>query len=368
VRSLETGLDKSQAGVLVWSSATGDSEWVRGEYEAMEARANAKNGFRFIPVRLDATALPTFAANRVFIDFSQYPQGPNGGDLLRLLHAIVGKPLSEEAVHFAVEQDEAARTFTARVKAAVRNGQPAQLVTLFTQGGTPWETSSALGCAVAEGLTKLGEYDSALTVTDALAQQFPRAIRPLQLKALALARRGRAGDLEQAQDILGELFELKQRDPETVGIYARTWMDRYNATNNVLFLRQSRDLYAEAFASAQDDYYTGINAAAKSVFLATPDDITRGRESAQGIQAAIGTKKIDDDYWKTATVAESHLILGNYDQAAIVYGQAVAMAPTEVGSHSSTWQQACKLMAILKPDASDRARIRQAFAHLPDCP
>src|SRR6185295_16622316 len=101
--------------------------------------------------------------------------------------------------------------------------------------------------------------------------------------------------------------------------YARTWMDRYNATSNVLFLRQSRDLYGEAFASAQDDYYTGINAAAKSVFLATPEDITRGREAAQGIQAAIGTKKINDDYWKTATVAESHLILGNYEQAAIVY-------------------------------------------------
>jgi hypothetical protein len=35
-------------------------------------------------------------------------------------------------------------------------------------------------------------------------------------------------------------------------------------------------LYVQAFDAAPDDYYTGINAAAKSVFLGTPDDLAKG--------------------------------------------------------------------------------------------
>src|SRR5439155_27368462 len=96
IRSLEAALTKSEAGVLVWSTATGDSEWVRREYEAMEALTGS--GFRFVPIRLDNSALPLFARGRVFLDFSQYPDGPNGGELLRLLHAIAGRALSPEAL------------------------------------------------------------------------------------------------------------------------------------------------------------------------------------------------------------------------------------------------------------------------------
>jgi hypothetical protein len=50
-----------------------------------------------------------------------------------------------------------------------------------------------------------------------------------------------------AQDIVGALYESGERDPETLGIYGRTWMDRYDASGDLNDLRQSRDLYAEAF-------------------------------------------------------------------------------------------------------------------------
>jgi hypothetical protein len=33
-------------------------------------------------------------------------------------------------------------------------------------------------------------------------------------------------------------------------------MDRYDASGDLNDLRQSRDLYVEAFEAAQDDYYT----------------------------------------------------------------------------------------------------------------
>ena len=81
-------------------------------------------------------------------------------------------------------------------------------------------------------------------------------------------------------------------------------MGRYGRTGDTNHLRQSRDLYAEAFKGATDDYYTGINAAAKSVFLGTDDDLAKAAEYAERVQAVVGTEPRAADYWMTATVAE----------------------------------------------------------------
>ena len=232
---------------------------------------------------------------------------------MRLLHAVVGKPLSEEAAHFANEQDEAAMVAVTRIKAAIKNKYPERLIQLFDEDGLPWQISAALGCRAAEGLTKLDRNEGAIQMLEKLEQRFPKAIRPKQLRALALARRGRDSDLMDAQDILGELYERGERDPETLGIYARTWMDRYAKSGDASDLKQSRDLYAEAFDGAQDDYYTGINAAAKSVFLGSSDDLKRAAEYAQRVQQIVGTKPVPDDYWTTATVAEVFLIQKEYE-------------------------------------------------------
>ena len=126
------------------------------------------------------------------------------------------------------------------------------------------DTSSALGCKAAEGLVKLGRNDDAIRMLEQVEQKFPRAVRPQQLRALALARRGKNDDLRQAQRILGALVEAGEKDPETLGIYARTWMDRYGRSLDRSDFEQSRDLYAQAFERAKDDYYTGINAASRT--------------------------------------------------------------------------------------------------------
>ena len=99
--------------------------------------------FRFVPLKLDSSALPGFAEeSRVFLDFSTYPDGPNGGELLRLLHAIVGRPLSYEAASFAAQQDEAAQEAANKINAAIRIGNAKRLQQLFEQGGLPWQTLS----------------------------------------------------------------------------------------------------------------------------------------------------------------------------------------------------------------------------------
>ena len=368
IRVLEDGLQQSQSGVLVWSARTGDSDWVRREYQTLERQALERKSFCFVPVRLDNSKLPTFAANRVFLDFSSYPDGPNGGELLRLLHAVTGKPLSPEAAHFAAQQDEIAKQQADEIGAAIRNKDPELLVELFKTGGLAWETSSALGCKAAEGLIKLGHNDDALLILDQLNSRFPRAIRTRQLQALALARRGKDGDLRQAQRILGSLYEGGERDPETLGIYGRTWMDRYEKSQDRSDLEQSRDLYVEAFERATDDYYTGVNAAAKSILLETPEDMARGAEYAGRVQQIVGTEPHPGDYWMTATIGEVLLMMKRYEDAARLYKVAVSMARAETASHETTWKQACRLMQKLKPSDAERALVRAAFAHLPDCP
>jgi hypothetical protein len=368
VKDLQKALAASQSGVLIWSVATQDSSWVEREYQVLERMAAEKKEFQFVPVRLDRSSLPLFAQNRIFLDFADYPDGPNGGELLRLVHAIVGKPLTQEATKFAAEQDDAAQRAVAKIKAAIETGNHKRLEQLFELDGLPWQISAVLGCKSAEGLTKLSYNDEAIDMLLRIEEQFTRAIRPKQLRALALARRFQEtkheDDLIAAQDILSELYANGERDPETLGIYGRTWMDRYEFYKDQAALRKSRNLYAEAFDSAQDDYYTGINAAAKSVFLASADDLDKAATYASRVQDIVGMKAWAGDYWKTATVAEACLIQKKYKQAGQFYEAAVDMAPEEIGSQRSTWLQARRLMDKLGPTSDERALVGKAFEHL----
>jgi hypothetical protein len=72
-------------------------------------------------------------------------------------------------------------------------------------------------------------------------------------------------------------------------------MERYTRSSKLTDLMQSRDLYAEAFESARDDYYTGINAAAKSVLIGSERDIARAAELASKVQEIVGTEPYRHD-------------------------------------------------------------------------
>jgi tetratricopeptide (TPR) repeat protein len=364
ITALENALEKSQSGVLIWSNATKDSEWVKKEYYTLETIATDNKNFQFVPIKIDKAKLPSFAGNRIFVDFSDYPDGPNGGELIRLIYAINGLALSKEVIHFASEQDELAKDQTAKVNAAIKNGYPDRLNKLFEEGGLPWKISAMLGCRAAEGLIKLKRNDDAIVMLEKLESSFKKALRPKQLHALALARRGKEGDIELAQEILGELHEKNHLDPETMGIYGRTWMDRYAISNDILHLKRSRDLYAEAFEKAPDDYYTGINAAAKSVFIGTEADLQKAAKYAEQVQEITGSNAVQGDYWKTATIAEVFLIQKKYKEAGEMYEKAVAMAISEIANHESTFTQAKRLMEKLNPTHEEREMIEKPFAHL----
>ncbi len=361
VRVLEDGLATSQSGVLIWSNAAKDSEWVRNEYDTILSRATNDKDFYFVPIKIDKVQLPTFANTKLFIDFGEYPDGPNGGDLLRLVHGLVGKALNDAAVHFAWEQDEASGIADAKITAAIKNGRPQRLVQLFQEGGLPWKTTASLACKTAEGLIKLGNEDEAIEMLRVIVKDFPNSIRPKQLTALALARRGKGNDLDDAQDILGQLYALNHLDPETLGIYGRTWMDRYKLSSKDSELRQSRNYYAEAFERAPDDYYTGINAAAKSVLLG---EIDKAKSLAEKVETLVGNKAVPGDYWRTATIAEVLLIQKKYKEATEMYQHAVDIAPTEIKSLESTWKQAKLLLEKLEASDDIKLEVLNAFKNL----
>ena len=130
-------------------------------------------------------------------------------------------------------------------------------------------------------------------------------------------------------------------------------MDRYKASNDLADLRRSRNLYAEAFEKSPDDYYTGINAASKSIFLG---EMEKGYDYTQRGKI-VGNKAIPGDYWKTATIAEVLLIQKKYQKASEMYRKAIDIAPSEKDSHGSTAKQAKLLLEKLGVTEESRLKF-----------
>jgi|GEM_PF-885301 len=380
-RRLNHALSSSQSGVIVWSTHYDDSEWCQSEYESMEAlRKGGK--FRFVVVKLSAAVdLPVLVKKDVYVDFSAYPDGPQGGELLKLMYGVLGKPLPAEVLLAAQAIDEQTKQSLSSIRSAKAIGNVKKLMEGAAAGGNAWQASPLLYSATADALIEMNECDRALEVLETAALSFPKAVRLIQLRALAFARKakraaGRANDaglqeaeralardqavalLNDAQQWLAELVDMDHRDPETLGLFGRTWMDKYALTNVKAYLEKSRDLYALAFKLNDDDYYTGINAAAKSLFLGQRQEAD---EYASRVGALVGVEPIPGNYWKTATVAEAQLIQGHFDQAAKVYRAAVVDAATVTGSHDSTRGQAELILTELGAPADARLKVLQSF-------
>lgn len=354
-RQLEVGLSRSATGVLIWSHRSEDSEWCRSEYDALRTLETSKPDFRFVVVNVDHSELPLFARARLWIDFSTQRDGPTGTDLLRLLFGLHGKPLPERAVTLAAQFDDATRRALARIAAARSAGDHETLVSLGRTDSEEWRATSLLRCKVAEALIDIKHPGDAVPLLDEVIEAFPRSIRPQQLKGLALAREG---NWRSAHQLLGELAALGERDPETLGILARTWRDRYAQSGDLLHLGKARNLYAEAFTSTPSDYYTGINAASNSLLLGDRD---AAEKYAAAVEKLVGVTAVSGDYWKTATIAEVQLIRGHFTEAATLYAAAVLDDPEAKASHEASRAQARRLLDCLNPTEAERASIERAF-------
>jgi hypothetical protein len=358
--SLSEALGTSRAAVMVWSSSFEDSEWCKAELNSLVTLELSRSGFRYVIAKVDSTPLPAIAAGKIFVDFSEQLDCPIGVGLLRMLYGLANQPLAPEAVRLAAEYDESVAAGQASVAAARTAGDVDRLKELAARTDLAWGSTPELKCEAAEALIALDELDAALAIVEPLMNEFPKAIRPKQLTGLVFARKK---ETLRAQQILGELHAAGQIDPETLGIYARTWFDRYKATGNRLLLLKSRDLYRQAFEASPKDYYAGINAASKSALLGERETAA---QLAKRVEAIVGTSAVPDDYWRTATVAEVQLLQGNYVAAGALYTQAVATAPFEVGSHRSSRDQAILLLDAANASEDERGAVLAAFAFVPE--
>jgi Flp pilus assembly protein TadD len=353
--SLGEALDASQSAVMVWSGRYEDSAWCKAEGAKLESMQNAGTGFRYVVARVDESEVTGLQATRPWVDFARQPEGPAGSGLLGLLYGFLGQPLPPAAVKLAAKVDEQMKDGLLCVKACRDAGDADGLLALTETDDMAWTSSPMLLCAAADGLIAMKKIPQALQVLDRAEQAFPKAVRPKQLRGLALAR---GGETMKAQLVLGKLYAAGEIGPETLGILARTWMDRYSQTKEPTFLLKSRDLYRQAFEAFPADYYTGINAASKSLLAGEKETAAQLGKRVQGL---VGDKAVPGDYWKTATVAEVQLLQGNFDAAAALYQAAVVTAPLEHGSHESSKAQAQLLLSALDATDAQKARVLAAF-------
>lgn len=353
--ALGDALDASAGAVMIWSGSYEDSEWCKQEFAKLETMQNQKKGFRYVIARIDESEIAGLAATKLWIDFSKQREGPAGSGLLSLLYGLKGQPLPPAAVKLAAEVDAQMRDGLLSVKAACDAGDADALVALAETDDMAWTGSPMLICSVAEGLIAMKKTPEAIRALDRVEAAFPKALRPKQLRGLALAR---SRQTIKAQLLLGKLYAAGEIDPETLGILARTWMDRYNQSGDQLFLLKSRDLYRQAFEAFPTDYYTGINAASKSLLAGEKETAA---QLAVRVQKVVGDKPVANDYWMTATAAELQLLQAKFPEAAALYRAAVVMAPGAKASHESTHAQAKLLSQALGASDEQRALMDAAF-------
>jgi hypothetical protein len=353
--ALGEALDASAGAVMIWSGFYEDSEWCKQEFAKLETMQNLKRGFRYVIARIDESEISGLAATKLWIDFSKQREGPAGSGLLSLLYGLKGQPLPPEAVKLAAEVDAKMRDGLLTVKAARDAGDADALVALAETEDLATTGSPMLMCSVAEGLIAMKKTSEAITILDRVEAAFPKALRPKQLRGLALAR---SGQTIKAQMVLGKLYAAGEIDPETLGILAHTWMDRFNQSGDQLFLLKSRDLYRQAFEAFPADYYTGINAASKSLLAGEKETAA---QLAARVQKIVGDKPVVNEYWMTAAAAELQLLQSKFPEAAALYRAAVVMSPGDKANRESTSAQAKLLLQALGASDEQRALIDAAF-------
>lgn len=173
------------------------------------------------------------------------------------------------------------------------------------------------------------------------------------LRSLGLAL-ARLRVFDRANALLLRLFKRGSRDAETAGILARTFKDLWeaNPTTGRRHLRSAFRYYAWGFrlARRQRDLdgaiYTGINAATTAWLLGRRDN---ARRRARALQSKCRARlKRGADYWALATLAETHLLLGDFGAAARLYSQASALAQRHVQRRASTRHNARLLLQSMK--------------------
>ncbi len=358
--SLTEALEASTSGVILWSSRTKDSEWCKRERNAMTTLRDGPSTFNYVFAKLDTEPLPLFAQGDLYIDFEESPEGPRGVNLLRLMCGMRGVTLAPEAVEMAQQVDRDVKQALVAIKGAVEAENPARLLELGTSSEPGVLASPEPILAVAQGLISMGIYDDAREVLKHAHAYFPKSIRTKQLEGLALRRLKR---YQEAIDVLSELKAAGHQDPETMGILGAAWDGRYQESGKTLHLRKSRELYRTAFQGDPKDYYTGINAASKSLFLGESEEAAR---LAAEVFPLVENASDGEDFWAGCTLGEVYLLQRKLDSAAGQYQKVIDKHSARVGDLCGTRQQAERICAAHELSEEETGKVVAPFEPLDD--
>ena len=360
--SLTENLQASSSGVILWSSRTKDSEWCKRERQAMatlrDGRKNGQHPFSYIFAKLDAEPLPLFAQTDLYGDFSESPEGPRGVNLLRLMCGMRGVSLAPEAVEMAQKVDEDIQRILVAINGAVEAENTARLREIGTSAEPGVLASPGPVLAAAQALISMGRNEDALEVLKHAHAYFPKSIRVKQLEGLALRRLKRYQD---AIDVLSELKAAGHQDPETMGILGAAWDGRYQESGKLLHLRRSRELYSTAFQGDPKSYYTGINAAAKSLFLGESEEAQR---LAAEVLPLVKSASDGNDFWAACTLGDVYLLQRDVNAAAAQYQKVIDKHAGRIGDLAGTQQQATRICSALKLSEEETNKVLAPFALL----
>lgn len=352
--SLEESLAASSSGVIIWSRRTIDSVWCQRERQSMMTLRD-RGGFKYLFAKLDAQPLPLFAQADLWVEFGDSPEGPRGFNLLKLLCGMKDCKPDPAAVKLAEEVDEKASETLIRIKAAVEAGNADRLKQIGTSKDLGVVASPVALVEAARGLISMKAPADALDVLGHAKQLFPKSIRVKQLQGLAFRRLGR---FDEAIDVLSELKAAGHQDPETIGMLAAAWDGRYQKTGKRINLYKSRELYRTAFVADPKDYYTGVNAASKSLFLGEADESAR---LAALVQPLVAKAKDGNDFWGGCTLAEVYLLQGALDDARQQYQRIIDNHGTLVGHLEGTFEQAKRICSALKLTEDETKKVLAPF-------
>lgn len=228
-----------------------------------------------------------------------------------------------------------------------------------TRDPVAWARSAEGYRLLGDALIKLGEPLMAFDVIAEGLGHFPADLRLRQLHAFALAR---SGATERANRLLTALRTEGHDDDETLGLLGRTHKDlAARAGDPVERERQLRfafDAYATAYRATKA-IWPGINAATTAVLAGDKTTAAAlARElDARGREAVRRPQTPGEDYWLFATLGEAALILGETEEAASWYAQAVGVAGNRFGDIASTRRNARLLLDHLggEPRLIERA-------------
>ena len=142
--------------------------------------------------------------------------------------------------------------------------------------------------------------------------------------------------------MLSELKAAGHQDPEMPGILAAAWDGRYHESRKTLHLRKARELYRTAFQSDPTNYYTGINAASKSLFLG---ESTEAAALATHVLPLVKHASDGEDFWAGCTLGEVYLLQRDIDSAAAQYQRVIDKHSGNGGDLAGTLQQAKRICA-----------------------